>query len=162
VPYRYIGKKVKVVYARHTVEIYYNYERIALHRRTKVPYHYTTDKEHLASTHRFVAEWTPEKFIHWAEGIGEEVKLYILKVLERKQHPEQGYKSCVGILSFAKKVGNERLKKACKRALGYGAYNYKTIQTILEKELDAGEGPEETDHLGMPQHDNIRGEQYYQ
>ena len=162
VPYRYIGKKVKLLYARHSVEIYYNYERIALHTRTRLAYHYTTDKEHLASTHRFVAEWTPEKFIQWAEGIHEDVKLYILKVLERKQHPEQAYKSCVGILSFAKKIEKERLVKACQRALGYGAYNYKTIQTILEKELDKKERPQETDHLLMPHHDNIRGENYYQ
>ncbi|HEU4633119.1 MAG TPA: IS21 family transposase [Flavisolibacter sp.] len=162
VPYRFIGKKVKLVYSRHSVEIYYNYERIALHSRIRIPFHYTTQKEHLASTHRFVAEWTPEKFIHWAEAIHEDVKLYILKILERKQHPEQAYKSCVGILSFQKKVGKERLINACRRALGYGAYNYKTIQTILEKELDKRDGPEETDHLFMPQHDNIRGENYYQ
>ena len=162
VPYRFIGKKVKLVYSRHSVEIYYNYERIALHTRIRLPYHYTTQKEHMASTHRFVAEWTPEKFTSWAEGIHEDVKLYILKILERKQHPEQAYKSCVGILSFAKKVGNQRLANACRRALGYGAYNYKTIQTILEKELDQRDTPDETDHLLMPQHDNIRGENYYQ
>lgn len=162
VPYRYIGKKVKLLFCRHSVEIYYNYERIALHTRTRLAYHYTTDKEHLASTHRFVAEWTPQKFIQWAEAIHEDVKLYILKILERKQHPEQAYKSCVGILSFAKKIGNERLIKACQRALGYGAYNYKTIQTILEKELDKKDTPLETDQLQMPFHDNIRGENYYQ
>jgi len=162
VPYRYIGKKVKLLFSRHSVEIYYNYERIALHTRARLAYHYTTDKEHLASTHRFVAEWTPQKFIQWAEAIHEDVKLYILKVLERKQHPEQAYKSCVGILSFAKKIEKERLVKACQRALGYGAYNYKTIQTILEKELDKKDTPSETDHLSMPFHDNIRGENYYQ
>ena len=162
VPYRYIGKKVKLLFSRYTVEIYYNYERIALHARTRISYHYTTDKEHLASTHRFVAEWTPQKFIQWAEGIHEDVKLYILKVLQRKQHPEQAYKSCVGILSFTKKVEKERLIKACQRALGYGAYNYKTIQTILEKELDKKDAPQEMDLFFMPQHDNIRGENYYQ
>ena len=162
VPYRYIGKKVKLLFSRHSVEIYYNYQRIALHERLKVPYHYTTDKEHLASTHRFVAEWTPQKFISWAEAIHEDVRLYITEVLQRKQHPEQAYKSCVGILSFAKKVGNERLAGACRRALSYGAYNYKTIQLILEKELDKRDAPGETDHLSMPLHDNIRGENYYQ
>ncbi|GAB3416799.1 Mu transposase domain-containing protein [Niabella aquatica] len=94
VPYRYIGKKVKLLYSRH----YYNYERIALHNRVKSPYQYTTDKEHLASTHRFVSEWTPERFTSWAAGIHEDVKLYILKVLGRKQHPEQAYKACMGIL----------------------------------------------------------------
>lgn len=162
VPYRFIGKKVKLLFSRHSVEIYYNYERIALHTRARLPYHYTTDKEHLASTHRFVAEWTPQKFISWAEAIHEDVKLYILKVLERKQHPEQAYKSCVGILSFAKKIEKERLIKACQRALGYGAYNYKTIQTILEKELDKKDTPPDCDQLSMPFHDNIRGENYYQ
>lgn len=162
VPYRFIGKKVKVLYSRSTVEIYYNYERIALHNRTRSAHNYTTEPDHLASSHRFVSEWTPEKFISWAEDIGEDVKLYILKVLDRKQHPEQAYKSCVGILSFAKKVGNKRLSSACQRALGYGAYNYKTIQKILEKELDSRDAPEESDQLLMPLHDNIRGGNYYQ
>lgn len=162
VPYRFIGKKVKLLFSRHSVEIYYNYERIALHNRTQSHYQYTTDKEHLASTHRFVSDWTPERFTTWADSIHEDVKLYILKILDRKQHPEQAYKSCVGILGFAKKVGNERLIKACQRALGYGVYNYKTIQRILEKELDLQDSPDETDQLKMPFHDNIRGENYYQ
>jgi transposase len=162
VPYKFIGKKVKLLFSRHSVEIYYNYERIALHTRIRSSYQYTTEKDHLASTHRFVSDWTPEKFISWSESIHEDVKLYILKVLDRKQHPEQAYKSCVGILSFAKKVGNERLIKACQRALGYGAYNYKTIQKILDRELDKHDAPEETDQLQMPLHDNIRGQNYYQ
>ena len=162
VPYRFIGKKVKLLYSRSSVEIFYNYERIALHERTKSAYRYTTEKDHMASTHRFVSEWTPERFTSWAAGIHEDVKLYVLKVLDRKQHPEQAYKSCMGILGFAKKVGNDRLIKACQRALGYGAYNYKTIQKILERELDLRDTPDETDQLQMPFHDNIRGENYYQ
>jgi transposase len=160
VPYRFIGRKVKLLYSRHSVEVYYNYERIALHKRTKSAYHYTTDKDHLASTHRFVSDWSPERFISWAESIHEDVKLYILKVLDRRQHPEQAYKSCIGILGFARKAGNERLVKACQRALGYGIYNYKTIQNILERGLDSDE-PGESDQSQMPSHDNIRGEDYY-
>jgi transposase len=162
VPYRFIGKKVKLLYSRSSVEIFYNYERIALHERTKSAYRYTTQKDHMASTHRFVSEWTPERFTSWAASIHEDVRLYVLKVLDRKQHPEQAYKSCMGILGFAKKVGNDRLIKACQRALGYGAYNYKTIQKILERELDLRDTPDETDQLQMPFHDNIRGENYYQ
>jgi transposase len=162
VPYRFIGKKVKLMYSRNTVEVFYHYERIALHKRIKSPYNYTTDKEHMASTHRFVSDWTPERFLNWAATIHDDVRLYILKILDRKQHPEQGYKSCVGILSFAKKVGNERLIKACQRALGYGIYNYKTIQSILEKGMDTYDESEENKQLKMPLHENIRGEQYYQ
>lgn len=160
VPYRFIGRKIKLMYSRHSVEIFYNYERIALHKRLKSPYNYTTQKEHLASSHRFVSEWTPERFLSWAHSIHEDVGLYILKILDRKQHPEQAYKSCVGVLGFAKKVGNERLIKACQRALEYGIYNYKTIQKILENRLENQQ--EEQEQLQMPLHDNIRGEQYYQ
>jgi transposase len=160
VPYRFIGKKVKLMYNQQTVEIFYNYERIAVHQRIQSPYNYTTDKEHLASAHRFVTEWTAERFISWAESIHEDVGLYILKVLDQKQHPEQSYKSCLGILSFTKKVGNDRLIKACQRALGYGLYNYKTIQKILLKGLETQE--EDSEPKPMPSHDNIRGDSYYQ
>ena len=86
---------------------------------------------------------------------------YIQKVLDRKQHPEQAYKSCLGILGFAKKAGNERLIKACQRALGYGSYNYKVIERILKKGLDMQQ-QEEAIQLSMPLHENIRGEDYYQ
>jgi transposase len=162
VPFRFIGKKVKLMYSRSTVEVFYHYERIAIHPRTKSPYNYTTEKDHMASAHQFVSDWTPERFLSWATGIHEDVHLYILKILDRKQHPEQAYKSCVGILSFAKKVGNERLIKACQRALGYGIYNYKTIQTILEKGMDKLDETEENKQMEMPLHENIRGEEYYQ
>lgn len=161
VPYRFIGKKIKLMYSRHTVDIFYHYERIAQHKRMKSPYNYTTDKEHLASAHRFVSDWTPERFLKWASDIHEDVYFYILKILDRKQHPEQAYKSCIGILGFAKKVGNDRLIKACQRAIGYEMYNYKIIQRILEKGLDK-QTDEENEQLEMPLHDNIRGEEYYQ
>lgn len=162
VPFRFIGKKVKIMYSNKSVEIFYHYERIAIHNRLRSPYNYTTDKEHLASSHRFVTDWTPERFLNWAAGIHPDVRLYIFHILEKKQHPEQAYKSCVGILGFAKKVGNDRLTKACQRALGYGIYNYKTIQSILEKGIENDTEAEANEQLQMPLHENIRGENYYQ
>ena len=163
VPFTYMSKKVKIIYSRTSVEIYYCFERIALHQRIKSPFNYTTVEEHMASTHRFVSEWSAEKFTSWAEAIHPDVKLFIERILEKKQHPEQAYKSCVGVLSFAKKVGKERLINACKRALDYGYYNYKIIQTILEKGLDTeSEIPDESSQIEMPLHDNIRGENYYE
>lgn len=163
VPFKYISRKVKIIYSKSTVEIYYKYERIALHKRLRSPYNYTTVEEHMASTHRFVSEWSAEKFIGWAESIHPYVKLFIERILEKKQHEEQAYKSCIGVLSFVKKVGKERLINACKRALDYGHYNYKIIQTILERGLDKyDDAPEENQQLEMPLHDNIRGEEYYE
>lgn len=162
VPYRFIGKKIKLLYSASTVEAYYNYERIAMHRRTKGPHHYTTDKDHMASTHQFVTEWTEERFLTWAASIHEDVRLYIHHIFDKKQHAEQAYKSCLGILSFARKVGNDRLVTACKRGLSYGIYNYRTIHTILERNMDQCQDSLFADELPMPDHDNIRGEDYYQ
>ncbi|MFM8453689.1 MAG: IS21 family transposase [Gammaproteobacteria bacterium] len=160
VPYRFIGKKVTIRYSTTQVEVHYKHDQIALHQRTRSSYHYTTEKEHMASTHRFVSEWTPEKFIHWAQSIHPVVYDYIVRILNTKQHPEQNYRSCLGILGFAKKVGKERLIKACERANHYEIYNYKMIQSILERGLDGDDNKPES--ASIPSHDNIRGGQYYQ
>ena len=160
VPYQYIRKKVKIMYTKDKVEIYHKYNRIALHKRDLSSYNYTTVKEHMASTHQFITEWTPQRFIKWAASIDENVRLFIVNLLEKKQHPEQAYKSCMGVLSFAKKVGNERLINACKRALEYNIYNYKIIQKILENGLDMYVD-ESDQQQQLPEHHNIRGKNYY-
>jgi len=159
VPYSFIGKKVKVMYSRHYVEMFYKYESIAKHKRERISYKYTTENTHLHPSHRFVKTWGADRFLKEAEAIHKDVRLYMSKILSTKQHPEQAYKKCIGILGFAKKVGNERLTKACQRALYYGIYNYKIIKKILEKGLD--KDIEENEQLKMPQHNNIRGKDYY-
>ena len=160
VPYRYIGKKVKILYSQNQIEIYLQYERIATHRRNRTQHLYSTIEDHLASKHKFLTEWTPEKFIYLAEQIDIDVKTFIEKILEKKQHPEQAYKSCVGVLSLTKKVGEPRLINACRRAIEFGAYNYKMIKAILEKGLDTEPSIDKT-ITEIPLHDNIRGENYY-
>ena len=161
VPYQYIGKKVKILFNRSYVEIFFKYGLIARHERIKKDYGYTTIKEHLASTHQFIADWSPERFIGLASEIGAPVEEFIKLVLLNKQHPEQGYKSCMGILSFERKVGKERLIAACSRALDYGIYTYAIIRNILERNLDRLPIPEMVEKT-LPQHSNIRGESYYQ
>jgi len=160
VPYQFIRKKVKLLYSNSQVEVYYKYNRIALHQRIKKPYSYTTITEHLASTHKFITEWTPQRFINWAESIDGNVKEYILHILDKKQHPEQAYKSCMGVLSLVKKVGEERLTNACKRAIEYNMYSYKTVQNILERGLDQVDKDDQPEHT-LPEHNNIRGNNYY-
>lgn len=159
VPYKYIGKKVKVLYTTTRVDVYYRYTLIASHARSRVKYHYTTDSDHLASQHRFLTEWTPEKFIQEATDIHEDVARYVEKVLEYKPYPEQAYKSCSGILSFARRVGPERLTEACRWADSLGQYNYLIIEEILRKKLDQLQHDDQTAQI--PSHDNIRGKEYY-
>jgi transposase len=161
VPYQYIRKKVKILYSSSQVEVYYKYNRIAIHKRIKRPYSYTTTPDHMASTHKFITEWTPQRFINWAESIDENTKQLIINILDKKQHPEQAYKSCMGVLSLEKKVGKKRLANACKRALEYDIHNYKIVKNILEKGLDHNqEDQSNPDHI--PSHNNIRGNNYYQ
>jgi transposase len=160
VPFAYIGKKVKVLYSQSSVEVFYNYEPVASHARIRSPHNYTTDGTHLATQHKALSEWSPEYFLCRARDIHADVELYIDRVLKKKQHPEQAYKSCQGILSFAKRVGPERLIKACQRAHTYDQYHYKIIEKILGRGLDSIDT--EPEQASMPDHENIRGEDYYQ
>jgi transposase len=160
VPYVNIGKKVKLTYTADRVDIYQGYELIASHQRDRSRYDYTTNDSHLAPQHRFIREWSPEKFIEQAKLIDSQVEDYIQKVLEKTTYREQAYKFCTGILSLAHKVSPERLAAACRLADTIGEYNYLTIEDILNKKLDLIE--QERAVSQIPEHTNVRGKEYYQ
>lgn len=160
VPYRYIGKKVKLIYSASKVNIFHGGQQIATYKRNQKQFAYTTTKEHLPSAHQFVSDWNPGKFLSWAAGIDSVVEEYIKIILESKSFPEQAYRSCVGILSQEKKVGRQRLIDAIQRATNYGVYNYRVIDRILKGGFDriTDEQPQQQ----IPFHDNIRGVENYQ
>ena len=145
------------------MSIYFKGDRVAFHVRDFKP-GYTTIPEHLTSTHAFFLSWSPEKFTNWGTDIGVEVGDYIKKVIESKPFPEQAYKSCLGILSLAKKDSRENLIKACKRASDIGVYNYVIIKTILQNKahLHIEDDLEESNQYKLPLHENIRGASSYQ
>jgi len=159
VPYQYIGKKVKLFYSQSRIEIYHKYEQIASHERIKSLHTYTTEKTHMASTHQYMTDRNPAFYIDAGHKISQEVGLYLEQVLLRKAYPEQGYRSCQGILSFAKRFGTERLICACRRAQEVGYFNFKIIESILSRNLDQHELEEQPPQ--MPAHENIRGKDYY-
>jgi transposase len=162
VPYRFIGKTVKIIYTTKHVNIFQGTDRIATHERGQKPFSYTTQGQHLPSTHQFVSQWSPDKFLQWSEKISPVVKSYIEQILGQKNYPEQSYRSCVGILSFEKKVGRDRLIKAVERATGYHAYNYKVIKNIIEGKLDMlAEQQIGAQQQNLPFHENIRGKENY-
>jgi hypothetical protein len=132
-----------------------------VHTRSFKPYGYTTNEDHLASKHQFKSDWTPEKFIQRATFIGADTRDYIARILEIRQHPEQAYKTCQGILSFAIRLGSNRLNRACCRAFYYGDFSYNAIRTILEKRLDLEPFDTEENNKSMPPHRNVRGGEYY-
>ena len=109
-----------------------------------------------------MAQWSASRFIEWGNSIDASVGAYIIKIIESRNHPEQAYKSCLGILSYEKKVGKQRLINACKRALDFKIYNFKTIQNILENNLDSIDFEQEQDQgQELPNHENIRGKHYF-
>lgn len=160
VPHTYTKKKVKLLYTSQRVDIYYKYELIASHKRSYRRYQYTTDPEHLASNHRFVSEWTPERFLEEAYGLHDDIGRYIEQVLEHKGYPDLAYKACSGILSLERKVGVERLANACSIANNVGHYGFRAVEDILDKKYDLLEHEEQD--VQIPQHENIRGKDYYQ
>jgi transposase len=158
-PYRYRGQQLIMIYTDTVVELFCKNERIAFHKRDRTPNGYTTVKEHMPSNHRFVSEWNPTRFINWAQNIGGYVKLVVEQILAQKQHPEQAYKVCLGILSLEKKYSRDRLNKACQRAIHFHHYSYKGIKNILERHL---EDSQMDCFPQLPEHQNIRGTHYYQ
>lgn len=162
VPHHFIGKRVKLLFTVTVVEIFFKHECIATHKRNYIRHTYTTQNEHMASTHQFLTEQSAEKFIATAQAIHEDVARYIEGVFETKKHPEQSYKSCAGILSFEKRKGKQRLIAACRRAMDYGLYGYRHIENILEKKLDLPVLQQEEILPVIPIHNNIRGSDYYQ
>src|SRR5450755_4614558 len=166
IPYKFIGKKVKIMYNRTKVEAYDDHNLIAAHDRQFGKERYIQNPDHLASWHRYPTEWNPEKFIGDANQVGPAVAEYIKNVLARNEYPEKNYRACLGIINFGKRVGDARLTNACIRADSFGVYNFGIIERILLSKADFIPLEEKEEKPGgqsnMPTHENIRGEDYYQ
>lgn len=162
VPYRLIGKRVEARWTASTVEILYGGQRVACHARSYRPWGWTTIEEHRPQPHREHLKWTPERLIAWAHTIGAETSTLVEKILSSKQYPERGYRQCLGVLRLSQKYGVPRLEAACHRALALGSPTYRTVANTLKSGADQLElaivAPTEA---ALPEHDNIRGPEYY-
>jgi transposase len=166
VPYEYRRKhdkiKAELFYTQNNVEIYFKNERIAVHKRVKSKNGYTTKPEHMPEKHRSYLEWNPERLCKWAYTIGENVKLLTEKIIESKPHPEQAYKTILGIINLNKHFEKERLDKACKKALHHKFYSYKAVKEMLTNNREDFEEEEDIfSKMNLPLHMNIRGKDYY-
>lgn len=161
VPWQLKGKRVRVIYDDRNVAIYYDNIRIAQHKRDITPNDYTTLPAHMPPEHQHYAKWTPKRFIKWGQSIGDNAAEMVRVILENRKHPEQAFKTCMGILNLVKEHGPDRLNKACGRALGFGFHSYRRVKNILDRGLEE-EKPEGSMELMVSSHENIRGSQYYQ
>ena len=160
VPYRLVREQVDVRYTSATVECLHKGNRIASHPRSFVKGKHTTDPEHMPTSHREYAEWTPERLVTWASQTGKATAAVVESIISRKAYAEHGFRSCMGIISLGKRFGKERLEAACERALFIKGVSYASIKSILNNNLDQKPLPKQQELLTVT-HDNIRGTDYY-
>lgn len=156
VPFQHRKAKVRIAFTASAIEIYRNNERVAVHRRDARPHAYTTNYDHMPSTHQWYAEWSPQRFLSWAESFGAHTQVLIRSVLEEREVPEQAFRSCLGILKLADRYGGERLEAASRRAVEYGIHSYKGVKNILERGMDHITGGQ-SHQQALPFHENVRG-----
>jgi transposase len=155
-----VHEEVYVRATQSTVEIFFNNRRVASHRRTNLPGRHTTIPEHMPPAHQEYLEWSPERLVRWAQTIGPHTAQVVEVLLDSRKHPQQAYRSCLGLLRLGSRYGEDRLEAACCRALPSGIHSYKGVKNILDAKLDQVE-PEEPAAVVPQAHENIRGQTYY-
>ena len=161
VPDALVKRQLEARITEHTVECFYKGQRVASHVRSQLKGRHTTVAEHMPEAHRQYAQWTPERILRWAEKTGPATAAVIQGILERRAHPQQGFRSALGILRLGKGFGHERLEAACRRALHIGSFSYKSIESILRQGLDRQALSGHTERELSIDHANIRGAHYY-
>jgi len=163
VPYQLVKQHVDVRVTAGTIEVLFKNRRVASHPRSYRAGAFTTLPEHMPKAHQKYLKWTPSRIIRWAGQNGPHTQEFISRVLESRPHPEQGFRSCLGIMRLAKRYSPERLEAACGRALVVRGYSYKSVESILKHGLDQQPVQAEQTRNAAPPivHPNIRGKQYY-
>ncbi len=162
VPYQLIKEQVDVRITANAIEVLFKNRRVASHARSYKPGAFTTLPEHMPESHRKYLEWTPSRIISWAGKNGPKTEELIRLIIDSRAHPEQAYRSCLGIMRLAKRYSPERLEAACNRAVFIKALSYKSVESILRKGIDRQTFLFETPETGTTvNHPNIRGGEYY-
>jgi transposase len=164
VPHAFVGQTLEARLTRACVELLLRGQRVASHARnehTQRKGAYTTVDAHMPAAHRAHKEWTPDRLIEWGQRIGVSTGEVVTRQLQLFKHPEHGYRSCLGLLSLAKRYGAARLEAACERALVLGTVKYRHVRDLLANNRDQFVSADQSDWVS-PTHANVRGPGYYQ
>ncbi len=161
VPYPLVKHQLEARVTAQTVELLHKGRRVASHRRSDRRGGHTTVPEHMPKAHRAYAEWTPKRLVRWAQQGGPSTAALIGHILATRVHPQQGFRSCLGIMRLGQRYGDKRLEAACRRALALGAHAYKSVESILRNGLDRKPLPTPTPEPPDIEHGNVRGPDYY-
>lgn len=161
VPYALVKQQLDVRLSAQVVELFHKGKRGASHRRSLLKGRHSTVAAHMPTAHQRYAEWTPQRLIHWAAHSGPATAQVVETILASRPHPQQGFRSCLGIMRLGKRYGAERLEAACQRALLLGACSYKSLESILKNGLDRRPVPQPPEATAGAAPANIRGPHYY-
>jgi transposase len=161
VPYEFARRQVEVRLTVTTVEVFCCGQRIASHMRSPQQGRHSTVTGHMPQAHQAQHGWTPERFQDWAQKFGAATVEVVVNILGSREHPEQGYRPCLGLLRLGKSFGAQRLEAACVRAVANQSPTYGSVKSILEKGLDEQPPMEPTEPAPLIEHPNIRGPRYF-
>jgi transposase len=160
VPHQLLKQKLWARITARTIEVYFKGQRVASHMRTSGNRQHSTHREHMPAHHRFRTDWTPERIRRQAAKLGPNVEAFVEVIMRERKHPEQGYRSCQGVMRLSKNFGRDRLDAACIRALEINARSYSSLHSILKNGLDRQARARTTDEPAIT-HPNIRGADYF-
>ena len=161
VPYQHTQQEVELRATATTVEIFHKGLRVASHARSLAPHCATTVEQHRPKAHQRHLAWTPSRLIDWAATIGPATALLFERIMQAKRHPEQGYRSCLGILRLGDQYPRQRVEAAASRAVALNACSYQSLKSILKHHLDGME-PESAPAPKPPiDHPKLRGPNYF-
>jgi transposase len=162
VPYQLVHERVEARYTASTVEVFFHGRRVSAHGRLTGRGRFATQLDHMPRAHRAHAEWTPSRLIAWAEQTGPVTGRIVAGLLERRPHPEQGYRACLGLMRLGRVHGADRLEAACRRAERLQSYRYRTVEHILLNQQDRLPLEEPAPARPALTHENLRGATYYE
>ncbi len=162
VPYQLVHARVEARVTSATVEVFLTGRRVASHACLTGRGRYSTQVAHMPRAHRAHAEWTPSRLIGWAEQTGPATGRLVAGILERRPHPEQGYRACLGLMRLGRVHGIDRLDAACARAERLRSYSYRTVERILTHQQDRLPLDEPAPARPALTHENLRGATYYE
>ncbi len=160
VPHQLLKQKLWVRITARTIETFFEGKRVASHARTSGNRQHSTHREHMPPNHRFRADWSPERIRRQASRIGPNTEAFVEVVMRERKHPEQGFRTCLGVIRLAKTFGRDRLEAACERALTINARSYSSLHSILKNGLDRTPRTRAPDEPAIT-HPNIRGADYF-
>jgi transposase len=161
VPYRLVHEPVEVRSSAATVEIFHKGLRVASHARSQAANKATTVDEHRPKSHQRYLQWTPSRMVDWGRKIGPLTGELLERILASKRHPEQGFRTCLGVIRLGDKYGKPRLEAVAGRALRHKTYSYKSIESMLKCHLDSLPDSEPVPPRPPLDHPNIRGPKYF-